>query len=71
MDDQPTKVYRTNHALIGCLVPAGTHKLELQMTAPMLRYGVLIAAAAGIIIAALMIGAGVGAHRQRGRVEDL
>ena len=66
---QPTRVYRTNHALIGCLVPGGKHRLVLQMTSPMLGYGVVLAIAAGIVIVALMIKTVISIGRRPGRVK--
>ena len=69
VDGQPTRVYRTNHALIGCLVPGGKHRLVLQMTSPMLGYGVVLAIAAGIVIVALMIKTVISIGRRPGRVK--
>jgi hypothetical protein len=52
LDGQETKLYRTNHALLGCVIPAGSHQLVLRMICTPLRYGLgaSLTAAVGLII---------------------
>ena len=61
LNGQDIKLYRTNHALLGCFVPPGQHRLVLEMTSPPLRYGIMIAGAALIVLLILFI---VAARRQ-------
>jgi hypothetical protein len=44
LDGKPLRLYRTSHALLGCAVPAGRHRLHLQMTCPRLWQGLGLAA---------------------------
>lgn len=44
LDGRPVRLYRTNHALLGCSVPAGRHRLRLQMSSPRLWQGLGLAA---------------------------
>ena len=46
IDGTPAQLYRTNHALLGALLPAGSHLLDLRMTCPMLLCGLGLSAAA-------------------------
>jgi hypothetical protein len=55
LDGVPIKLYRTNHALLGCVVPRGSHELVLAMTCPLLRYGLGAAAIAAGGIAFLLV----------------
>jgi hypothetical protein len=56
IDGAPVRVYRTNHALLGAFVPAGRHRLDLVMTSPALRLGLLLCAAG--LLACLAVGLG-------------
>jgi hypothetical protein len=42
LDGAPLRLYRTNHALLGCVVPPGRHVLELEMTSPALKAGLVL-----------------------------
>jgi hypothetical protein len=42
IDGRETRLYRTNHALLGCRIPAGEHTLRLSMTSPKLEAGLLL-----------------------------
>jgi hypothetical protein len=53
LDGRETRVYRTNHALIGLFVPPGAHDLELNMTSPSLRLGLALFALGAAAAAAL------------------
>jgi len=55
VDGAPVKLYRTNHALLGCVVPRGRHELVLQMTSPPLRHGIWAAAVAAIAVIVLLV----------------
>jgi len=59
LDGAPVKLYRTNHALLGCVVPRGTHELVLEMTSPPLLYG-LAAAALGTAAVVLLLSSKAG-----------
>ena len=50
LDGTRIPLYRTNHALLGCEVPAGRHRLNLEMTCPRFWQGLLLAAV-GLAIA--------------------
>ncbi|MCX5794444.1 MAG: hypothetical protein NTY77_02965 [Elusimicrobia bacterium] len=54
LDGRETPLYRTNHALVGCLMPPGRHTLRLELTAPRLRLGLALASlgAAGVALLA-------------------
>jgi hypothetical protein len=54
LDGREIALYRTNHALLGCFVPPGPHALELEMTSPALRLGLLLCAL-GTALAAFLI----------------
>ena len=55
LDGAAVKVYRTNHALIGCCIPKGRHHFTLQMTSPMLRWGAIPAGIAATILVIMVI----------------
>ena len=55
LNDKVINLYRTNHALIGCFVPKGKFYLVLQMTSPMLKYGIIAACIALLVLAAVLI----------------
>ncbi len=42
IDGRETRLYRTNHALLGCFVPPGEHTLRLRMTSSKLKTGLLL-----------------------------
>jgi hypothetical protein len=46
------KLYRTNHALMGCFVPSGQHRLVLRMTSPPFALGLMAAGTALLLLAA-------------------
>ena len=50
LDGAPARLYRTDHALIGCAVPPGSHELVLRMTCPPLRTGLLLALPGAIAV---------------------
>ena len=52
LDGKPVPLYRTNHALLGCFVPAGDHRLSLEMTCPLFWAGLAAAGVAGLMILA-------------------
>jgi hypothetical protein len=45
LDGEPVRLYRTNHALMGCFVPSGRHELTLDMTSPSMMTGMIFAGA--------------------------
>jgi hypothetical protein len=53
LDGAPLKLYRTNHALLGGVIPRGRHELVLTMTCPPLRTGCAAAALAALAVAGL------------------
>jgi len=53
LDGQPISIYRVNHALLGCAVPPGRHRLILEMTSPMLRIGLWLSAGAAAMLLAI------------------
>lgn len=53
LDGKELALYRVNHALIGCVVPAGAHALRLEMTSPALRLGLALCALGAAALAAL------------------
>ena len=53
VDGSKTKVYRTNHALIGCFIPAGQHHLVLEMTSASFMYGII--AAGGVLLIIVIV----------------
>jgi len=55
LDGAPLALYRTNHALLGCVVPPGRHELTLEMTSPPLRHGLWAAAVAAVATAVLLL----------------
>jgi len=55
LDGAPLPLFRTNHALLGCVVPPGTHELALEMTSPALRYGVAAAVVGAAAIIVLLL----------------
>jgi hypothetical protein len=54
LDGRELRLYRTNHALLGCFVPPGRHELSLEMTSPKLRLGLLLFVLAGAALAILI-----------------
>ncbi|MFI5361678.1 MAG: YfhO family protein [Elusimicrobiota bacterium] len=42
LDGKNVQVYRTNHALLGLVVPPGPHELKLEMTSPALEAGLVL-----------------------------
>ena len=52
LDDSRLKLYRTNHALMGCFIPSGQHRLVLRMTSPPFTLGLI---AAGVAIVVLIL----------------
>jgi hypothetical protein len=63
LDGKPVRLYRTNHALLGCVVPPGSHELTLRMTSPPLALGLGAAAAGAAGVIALV----APLRRRRGR----
>ena len=55
LNGDAVKLYRTNHALIGCFVPKGKFHLVLQMTSPMLKYGTMASCIAVMILAFIFL----------------
>jgi hypothetical protein len=66
LDGRSAKLYRTNHALMGCFVSPGSHRLELQMTSPMFEWGILTACGAILVLSIVL----VLDFKTRGRVRD-
>jgi hypothetical protein len=56
IDGPETRLYRTNHALLGCFISPGAHTLRLSMTSPKLRTGLLLFAFGVLAIGALLWG---------------
>jgi len=54
LDGRELRLYRTNHALLGCFVPPGRHELSLEMTSPKLRLGLLLFVLGGAALAILI-----------------
>jgi hypothetical protein len=54
LDGRELRLYRTNHALLGCFVPPGRHELSLEMTSPQLRLGLLLFVLGGAALAILI-----------------
>jgi len=50
LDGKFVKLYRTNHALLGCFIPPGPHELTLVMTSPLFCYGLAAAAMAALVL---------------------
>lgn len=50
LDGRPLRLYRTNHALLGCFVPADRHRLILSMTSPAFSLGMIPALATLAIV---------------------
>jgi len=46
LDGRAARLYRTDHALLGCVVPPGRHTLRLKMTSPVLNAGLALCVAA-------------------------
>jgi len=53
VDGVPTQIVRTNTAFSGIQLDAGTHKVELRYFTPGLRLGLVIAAAAAMVLGVL------------------
>ena len=51
LDGSQLKLYRTNHALMGCIIPIGQHRLVLRMTSPPFTLGLITAGAAIVLLA--------------------
>lgn len=62
IDGAPAPLWRTNHALLGTVVPGGQHRVELVMTSPALGFGALLAGAALLGCVAVLF---VGRRRER------
>jgi hypothetical protein len=56
LDGSKLKLYRTNHALMGCFMPPGRHRLVLRMTSPPFTLGLITAGAAVLLLAFLSVG---------------
>jgi hypothetical protein len=50
LDGRKLKLYRTNHALLGCFIPPGKHRLVLRMTSPPFTLGLITAAVAILLL---------------------
>jgi hypothetical protein len=50
LDGGKLKLYRTNHALMGCFIPPGQHRLVLRMTSPPFTLGLITAGAAVLLL---------------------
>jgi hypothetical protein len=55
LDGRSVKLYRTNHALMGCFVDPGSHRLALRMTSPMFELGLLASGGAVLILAMVLL----------------
>ncbi len=66
LDGQEVRLYRANHALIGCFVPPGAHRLALEMTSPPLRLGIALAGAALAVLIVIFVRTPPFALRRRG-----
>jgi hypothetical protein len=55
LDGDEIELYRVNHALLGCSIPPGRHRLTLAMTSPPLRWGILFAVAAASALIGLLL----------------
>ncbi len=55
LDGAPVRLYRTNHALLGCVVPRGAHELVLEMTCPPLGRGLVASAVAAVVVMILLV----------------
>jgi hypothetical protein len=55
LDGRTVKLHRTNHALTGCFVGPGRHRLILRTTSPMFDWGVLTACGAILILAIVLL----------------
>jgi hypothetical protein len=58
LDGSSLKLYRTNHALLGCFVPGGQHRLVLRMTSPAFTLGLVCAGVAVFLLAVIFLVAG-------------
>ena len=59
IDGAPAKIYRVDHVLMGCEVPAGTHEVVWTVQSPGLRRGRSISLAASGLTLLLAIGGGL------------
>jgi hypothetical protein len=55
LDGKRVTTYRTNHALLGLVVPAGRHALRLDMTSPAFDAGLVLCALGLAAVAALLL----------------
>jgi len=58
LDGSKLELYRTNHALMGCFIPPGQHRLVLRMTSPPFTLGLIAAGAAVLLLALFSIAKG-------------
>jgi hypothetical protein len=58
LDGSKLKLYRTNHALLGCFIPGGQHRLVLRMTSPPFTIGLITAIAAALLLTVFCIAKG-------------
>jgi hypothetical protein len=50
LDGRKLRLYRTNHALVGCFIPNGQHRLVLRMTSPTFTLGLIAAGGALLLL---------------------
>ena len=55
VDESPAEIYRTNHAMIGLVVPPGSHVVRLWMLPLSVWIGGVVSVAASVALAALII----------------
>jgi uncharacterized membrane protein YfhO len=55
LDGRAVPLYRTNHALLGLVVPPGRHALKLEMTSPALDAGLVLCVLGLSLTAALLL----------------
>ncbi|MCS7155196.1 MAG: YfhO family protein [Bacteroidota bacterium] len=67
VDGKPSPLYRTNYALRGLYVPAGTHEVRLSFDPDSHRWGVRIAAGATVVGYGLLFGLLLRARLRRPR----
>ena len=56
IDGKETPIYRTDYALRGIEIPAGTHQIEFRFTSSVVKKGSYITLCANILLALLLIG---------------
>jgi Bacterial membrane protein YfhO len=64
LDGHKLKLYRTNHALLGCFIPPGQHRLVLRMTSPPFTLGLITAGAALLLLALFSFAKGRYSYRK-------